>query len=125
VRDLMEAVMPPPSYFGERWPSGVCDEGVQVMTPVMEHCNWCQLPIEAGDQGTFITVVGLAGTYLAPLHRECQLRQIMGSVEHMEGRCHCRTGIRKEPQTPEEVRQDALALWAWIEARRQLDDSGE
>lgn len=109
-------------YFGERWPSGTCDEGVQVRTPVGEHCDWCQTPVMEGDRGLIMWTQGLAGTYPVPMHRECHLRTVMGSVAHMEGRCSCRTGDwSNRPQTPSEVRQEALELWEWIERRRHAD----
>ena len=41
-------------YFGEPWPSGVCDNGIQVPTPVGELCILCGTPIQDGDQGSFM-----------------------------------------------------------------------
>lgn len=109
-------------YFGELWAAGVCESGVQVQTPVGELCGWCRVPVEAGDQGQIQLVGGLNGTYSVPMHRECHMRMGTGNVAHMEGRCYCRTGVPEtKPTTPEEMRQEAMELWKWMEGRRLVD----
>ena len=41
-------------YFGEPWPSGVCDDGHRVPTPTGQECFSCGEPIEAHHQGSFL-----------------------------------------------------------------------
>ncbi len=55
------------TYFGEPWPSGVCDDAVQVPTPVGENCELCGEAVEAHHWGTW---VGSITGGLAPMHRE-------------------------------------------------------
>jgi hypothetical protein len=72
-----------------------------------------------GDQGNFATIVTeqrQADT--APMHRECMLRSVLGNVDHLEGRCTCRSGgtVKEyEPMTGQEMRQEGLDVWEWVQ----------
>jgi hypothetical protein len=41
-------------FFGEPSPSGVCDGGIQVETPVGMSRVLCSEPITVGDRGSFM-----------------------------------------------------------------------
>jgi hypothetical protein len=46
----------------------------------MKHCSFCEEPILKGEA---------ARVFGEPLHQECHLRLIFGSVAHLERRCGC------------------------------------
>ena len=66
-------------FFGDPWPSGICDEGRQVTTPINDDCELCGEGICDQDQGSFM--FGLDGQK-KPVHRECSLRSVMGGIGH-------------------------------------------
>lgn len=103
-----------PPYFGEAWPSGICDTGLPVPTPVGEECNWCQEKIVDGDRGTFI-MNGSTGKF-EPVHRECSMRMVLGGIGHLED--HERWCTRDEHHDPDggrTPRQSALEVWEWVQ----------
>jgi hypothetical protein len=51
----------------------------------MKRCENCKEELEADDDVTMMNVAG----NLKPMHRNCQLRLIIGSVAHIERRCSC------------------------------------
>jgi hypothetical protein len=83
---------PPPStprepgaYFGEPWPSGVCDTGTRVPAPVGEPCASCEEAVVEGDRGSFVgNGVWPGRPALVPVHRECALRDVAGGIGHHE-----------------------------------------
>lgn len=110
-------------YFGAPWPSGVCDDGEQVPTPVGEECLLCDQPIEDGHQGTFmIAAVASAAhpqgaeTY-APVHRECSLRSVLGGIAHLRRTCSCYAapGFADDPDAGLSYRESALLVWAYVQ----------
>lgn len=96
-------------YFGEPWPSGICDEGTRVPTPVGEKCALCDEEIQPDDQGSFM------GAWpdrpaLAPVHRECSLREVLGGIGHHRDHdywCH----EMHDPDGGMTYRESALAVW--------------
>ena len=103
-------------YFGEPWPSGICDEGVQVETPFGYPCVLCEELIEDGDRGSFMGVI-MAGhnVHQRPVHRECSLRNVLGGIGHLNGSssCPCRGG--DDPDDGHTFRESALLVWEWVE----------
>lgn len=97
-------------YFGEAWPSGVCDDGEQAPTPVGELCFECQEPVREGDRGQFLTV---DGPRPVPVHRECQLRVALGGIGHLEDHAYW-CGKQGDPDGGRTSRQSALEVWALI-----------
>lgn len=97
-------------YFGEPWPSGICDEGRQVPTPVGFECVLCDEAIQEGDRGSFL---GTPAGY-RPVHRECSLRSVRGGIEHLTAGPHkvgtCYIGSTLT------YRQSALQAWEWHRA---------
>jgi hypothetical protein len=92
-------------------------------TPHGEPCAWCGTEISFGDCGFLVPLIGQPGRTLAE-HRECFLRQIVGSVAHQRAACSC-FGGRPQPSatttTPRERRLEALAAVAhWMQHRKEL-----
>lgn len=103
-------------YFGESWPSGVCDGGEQVDTPVGQACLHCDEAFEDGDRGWFF-----ADWFGPAVHRECGLRMVVGGIECLK-REHAgthRVGDH-EPDPPHLTKREAAqAAWAWIQEHGQ------
>lgn len=118
-------------WFGDPWPSYICyDEQdnlateKRIPTPVGEPCLWCTEPIEDGQSGVGMGVVGMGPQgrpepHMGYTHKECLLRSTLGSVEHLEGKCGCLDGVMVEPaDSARTAREDALLTWRWIEQHR-------
>jgi hypothetical protein len=101
------------AYFGPAWPSGICDDGGhQIDTPTGEHCQLCEELIKEGDRGSFVGVQSY--TILAPVHRECSLRSVMGGIGHLEDHSvWCKE--MHDPDGGEDYRTSAVLVWNWIE----------
>jgi hypothetical protein len=97
------------AYFGEYWPSGVCDEGTQVPTPTGESCVFCEERIEHNHQGSFIG----SEHGLAPVHKECSLRMVMGGIGHLQNHSHWCVEMH-DPDGGRTRRQSALEVWDHI-----------
>lgn len=105
------------TYFGEPWPSGICDEGTRVDTPVGEHCELCNEPIQVFEQGSFIGALhGEEGAWvsvLAPVHKECSLRSVMGGIGHLTN--HLVWCVDKhDPDAGFSYRESAIRVWQWV-----------
>jgi hypothetical protein len=93
-------------YFGESWGAPICNGIAQAPTPVGCPCGWCKEAIVDGDQGLLIP--GFDGSFdpsksrqeykaiMTPFHRECNLRQIIGSLAHQQKRCSCYGGTDED-----------------------------
>jgi hypothetical protein len=97
------------TFFGEPWPSGICDDGIQVETPVGEDCELCNEPIDPHHQGSFI------GTEhgLAPMHKECSLRSVLGGIGHLDNHHYWCLG-EHDPDAGYGYRRSALMVWDWV-----------
>jgi hypothetical protein len=106
-------------FFGEPWPSGICDDGKQVPTPIGEACVLCAEPIVAGDRGSFMVSLGFARPHGGPVHRECSLRSVLGGIAHLNGspNCTCRGGT--DPDDGLSYRASALRVWELCRGRRE------
>lgn len=102
-------------FFGEPWPSGICDEGTQVPTPVGDLCLLCDEPIADGDRGSFMgRGVRDLVAIMAPVHRECSFREVMGGIGHLED--HERWClIEHDPDGGRTRRQSSLEVWDWVQ----------
>lgn len=106
-------------WFGQPWPSGICydDDGrlIEEMHkpfPAGESCLNCGELFDegAGDNGQALPVLHADATVrIEHVHKECLLREVTGSVDCLEGhhRHHDATGRTR--------RQEALAVWAWVQ----------
>jgi hypothetical protein len=104
-------------WFGEPWWSYVCyDEDGRLLEdmrkpfPVGESCLYCGEVFDeaAGDNGQAMPLSRADGSAaVIHVHKECMLREVVGTVSCLEGHHHHDTG-----RTP---RQEALASWAWVQ----------
>ena len=102
------------AFFGEPWPSGICDDGERVDTPVGESCLLCEEPIAEQDQGSFMGNHRGAPRALAPVHRECSLRSVLGGIGHLEDHAYwCAT--QGDPDGGRTYRQSSMEVWEWVQ----------
>lgn len=76
-------------YFGERWDAPAFQEAVEIDTPVGEPCGFCEVKIKIGDQGTTMPFMYDKGSAVRSVHLGCMLRSVLGSPDHLLGRCSC------------------------------------
>jgi hypothetical protein len=86
------------AWFGESWGSPFNQDCPQIPVPTGETCDWCVQPIADSDSG--VRQMGIildANRQMAarPMywHRNCWLRQTVGSVGHQMRRCGCYVGM--------------------------------
>lgn len=65
-----------------------------VNPPIGELCTWCREPIASGEYGITLPHISrnADGTYSSvdrPLHDECNVRSLIGSLAHQTGACTC------------------------------------
>ena len=117
------AESPSVPYFGPEFMRK--DYEVQIETPVGDLCLDCEEPIEEGDVGTLMNCAERAPTgafviFRRPIHYECSMRQIIGSVGHLMGTCSCCGGSEMDPpgMTRREAAKEALRIWQARQARK-------
>jgi hypothetical protein len=74
----------------------------------LPHCVWCEEPLQPGDR-----VYHYAND--ARAHQVCMLRQVLGSVAHIEERCGCFLPGANETDPPGLSRRQAAeaAVQVW------------
>lgn len=90
------------SYFGEDWGALALQDLEQSETPVGRPCLYCFEPIEEGEEGFIRIAIGLNDVHELPIHRECDLRAVIGSVGHQRHTCSCY-------QSPGDDQEDGLS----------------
>lgn len=81
-------------YFGKPWNSFISSlEGGP--TPIGKPCNWCKESIQEGELGLLIPSWPEGEEH--PVHQECFLREVLGSVGHQQKRCSCFGGTEEDP----------------------------
>lgn len=99
-------------WFGTSWGAPICDFRRHVAVPVGRPCIFCEEPIDVADAG-FIDPPGVS-------HYACFMRQIIGSVAHIEKRCGCYVKDALELDDPNlTVRQAAEAAVAAYERQKK------
>jgi hypothetical protein len=79
-------------WFGQRYRAPVYRDVERMTTPVGVACGHCDELFVEGDDGfamPFLTGDGTALPAHASFHRECHLRQVLGSVAHIQKLCSC------------------------------------
>lgn len=104
-------------FFGEPWPSGICDDGRRVPTPVGKVCNLCREIIEADHRGSFVNCLDGQG-FAQPVHRECSLRSVVGGIGHLED-CAKWCGELHAPDGGRSYRKSALEVWERIKNEKK------
>jgi hypothetical protein len=94
-------------WFGKNWGAPVCADEDHVETPIGKSCLRCKETFVDGDQG-MTDVLGQS------MHLECQLRSIIGGVNHIKGTCAC-CGGTDDPDPPNVSKREAarLAVIEW------------
>lgn len=98
-------------WFGKDWGAPILAELDHQPTPISEFCLFCEERILEQDDG-FLIFDGEKGRR-RPVHWECNLRQVVGSVGHLTGKCSCHGGTDGDPpgMTRREAAKAAVALW--------------
>lgn len=85
-----------------------------VPVPVGERCLHCGEPIAAADTGFITPYIDRSGGCAArAFHRECMLRNVLGSVGHQRKKCSCYGGTEEDPpgMTKREAARAAVRLF--------------
>jgi hypothetical protein len=107
-------------WFGNKPFSRACKETEQVRVPVGESCFHCTEPIEDHDFGYVVPLVSREYDSLTPAqatyHYACFLRQTIGSLGHVLGRCTCSNSTGEglgdpEGMTPRQAAEAAVKAW--------------
>jgi hypothetical protein len=87
---------------------------LEIPVPVGKTCTHCQEAIGPNDSGVKYCEHEFA-------HRNCHLRQVLGSVAHIERRCGCYVKGSEEDDPPGLTRRQAAdaAVAAW-EAQKRM-----
>jgi|ERR1017187_3876546 hypothetical protein len=102
-------------WFGPPWPSGICydedDRLIEEMRkpfPHGERCLYCSEAFveAAGDNGQAMPCQTTKGFSIRHVHKECMMRNVVGSVACLEG--------HHDHDTGQTQREEALAAWAWV-----------
>jgi hypothetical protein len=110
-------------WFGPPWWSYVCyDEAGQLIEemrkpfPYGERCMHCDEVLDevAGDGGQAFPCQTTEGASIRHAHKECAMRQGVGGLAHLQGRCRCFGGTDDESEQDMTARQEAQAVWAWV-----------
>lgn len=98
----------PMKYQGRLWDAPAFDDAEYEIL-VGHGCTMCDEPIEVEDDACLTPV----GQYF---HLECWLRPIMGSVNHLEGKCICNGGATEAEEYPadETYRRSAQRTLRWL-----------
>lgn len=97
-------------WFGKAYGAPYEGEAPHVPTPTGEPCAWCDEPIAATDDGMLIPHLGEG---LRVWHYACNMRSIVGGVNHLRGVCTCYGGTASDDpkMTKREAAQAALNYW--------------
>lgn len=72
-----------------------------------ERCPWCDEPVWIAFQSVVIIPhVDEDREFPRAWHRECAVRQVIGGVNHLRGRCTC-CGGTEPPDPPDMTRREA------------------
>lgn len=107
-------------YFGDFWDVPATEGATPIPTPVDEECLYCDEKITEGDQGFSQPFMQLnddkksVTPIIRFVHRECQLRAVVGSIGHLKEKCSCYGGTEHDDLGMTR-REAALAVWKWVE----------
>jgi hypothetical protein len=119
------------TYFGQPWDAPMFDDAEPWPESVVGWtCIQCDESVQEGDSGLVMPYArlgppGADGEPGKPLctpgavHKECHLRAVLGSIEHLEGRCGvCHGSQPGQPHDHEastlSYRGQARAVVAWL-----------
>ncbi len=113
--------------FPKRWSAAACEGLEEVGTPVGVPCLLCEEVVQYGDRGFIQDSIHLDGdgapvVVWEPVHRECQLRAVVGSLGHILRVCSCYGGPMEDPPSLSR-HQAALAVWDYYWALSEMERS--
>jgi hypothetical protein len=104
------------AYFGECWNPHVAKSHEKTPAPVGEPFSYCDELIKEGEQGFVVPHVGSSEDHsFRPVHLDCFLRQIYGSLGHLQKKCSCYGGNEEDPPGMTK-RQAAVAAVVFYES---------
>jgi len=107
--------MPSNHWFGPGPFAPICEEVDRVPIPVGELCSWCEEHIEPDQNGIEMVHGWGPGWEYRPIHQECLMRSVIGSLAHIEGRCTCFGGTMDFNEPRMSKRQEALIVFQrWL-----------
>lgn len=110
----MERDEPGIAYFGA-WTAPMLQGAEQVPTPVGELCGYCEEEVRPGQCGVIRSGV--------VEHYECQLRRVIGGINHQRGTCRCCGGSDEPDPEWATWREGALIAVAYYEGVRDASPS--
>ena len=104
-------------WFGR--PSGAPYESytAHTETPLGRCCEWCGEAFGPKDAGVFMPLGGDPQRTELIYHHECHLRQVIGGLNHIRGRCTCCGGVNPPDPPWLTLRQSAIQA---VHAHQQL-----
>jgi hypothetical protein len=87
------------AWFGPAPFAVACNQLPQQPTPIGQLCQWCQEEITSDDCGFMVNSMVREKLIKVPVHVECQLRRIVGGINHQLKICRCCGGIN-DPDPP-------------------------
>lgn len=90
-------------WFGDEPFAPVCHVTPRAERPIGAPCYWCDDPIGPDETGFLIPHCGQDER---PIHDFCQLRTLIGGVNHLKGLCMCCGGDRP-PDPPDMTLREA------------------
>ena len=107
-------------WFNQGGPfAPICDDVPQAPIPVGAACEGCGEPIAEADAGFLIPLIGATTIVEKPWHEECQLRAIVGGVNHQRGDCTCCGGTQPPDPPAMSRREAAFAAVIWFGQHRR------
>lgn len=107
-------------YHGRLWDAPLTDDALPasdkfLATFLGKPCDWCKESMNVDDDLLFLP-------YMAT-HLECNIRSVVGDVQHLEGRCLCFRGtgneITYETDEYPTYREGAKAALQWLIANNR------
>lgn len=102
-------------WFGYKPFAKACEPDGHAATPIGVSCVWCDDPIMPDDDGFLLPMMAACGHSVSrPWHLNCQIRSVIGGVNHQQQRCFCFGGkVHSDPDglTAREAADAAVAFW--------------
>lgn len=87
-------------WFGPfPWGAAACDSLERVDIPIGRPCSWCEECIDDESKGYLIPHLGET-LEEQPIHLECFIRFIVGSIAHQTHECSCYGGTASDEDFP-------------------------
>ena len=113
------------AWFGTTAWGSICDHMTHVATPVGKFCLHCEEAIQLGDEGQIIPHIDDGNVIQRPVHRECLIRMVVGSIGHQKKQCSCyNKNEAQEDQPGISKRQAAILACNYFESQHNWSKNG-